>query len=170
MATTQKTVKPDSDRQLFLSREFDAPVDLVYSLWAEPGHMEKWFHPTDFTIEESFMDFRPEGRWRWTIRSRSGNDYTMAGVYREIVHNRRIVFSHAWLDENGEPKHETLITVRFEDLDGRTRLSFHQAEFESESARDSHEDGWQGVLQSLQEHLDEALHADHGPDQKRHTS
>lgn len=156
MANTQEIQTPDSasELELLLTREFDAPVALVYSMWTDPDHMKVWFHPTDFTIEDAFMDFRPEGRWRWTIRGQSGADHTMAGVYREIEENRRIVFTHAWLDENGAPKHETLITVTFEELEDRTRLRFHQMEFESVSARDSHEDGWLGVLQSLQEHLE----------------
>ena len=57
----------------------------------------------------------------------------LRGVYREIVEPERLVFTYAWEDAEGKPGHETLVTVTFEEFGGKTKLTFHQAVFESVS-------------------------------------
>lgn len=80
----------------------------------------------------------------------------MQGVYREIVEPERLVFTHAWEDKDGKPKHETLVTITFAEHDGKTKLTFHQAIFESIESRDSHGEGWSESLDRLEEYLAEA--------------
>jgi uncharacterized protein YndB with AHSA1/START domain len=77
------------------------------------------------------------------------------GVYREIVEPERLVFTHAWEDEEGKPGHQTLVTVTFAEQDGKTRLAFHQAVFESVADRDSHREGWTECLDRLEGYLGE---------------
>ncbi len=79
----------------------------------------------------------------------------MQGVYREIVEPDRIVFTFAWEDEKGEPGHETLVTVTFAEHDGKTKLTFHQAVFESIADRDSHREGWSECFDRLEAYLAE---------------
>ena len=79
----------------------------------------------------------------------------MRGVYREIVEPDRIVFTFAWEDEKGDPGHETLVTVTFAEHDGKTKLTFHQAVFESIAVRDSHREGWSECFDRLEAHLAE---------------
>jgi uncharacterized protein YndB with AHSA1/START domain len=55
--------------ELFISRTFAAPVALVYRLWSEPAHMQRWWGPKDFICRALEMDFRPGGRWRACIES-----------------------------------------------------------------------------------------------------
>lgn len=111
-----------------------------------PEHMVRWLGPKDFTAHSIRMDFRPGGAWSAVIRSPEGQDYPMGGVYREIVENARIVFTFRWTGE-GEP--ETLVTVGFEDLGGKTRLTFAQTPFDTVESRDSHADGWGECLDRL---------------------
>ncbi len=139
--------------ELTIVRELDAPRELVFRMWAEPEHLRRWFGPKNFTIVDAGMEFRPGGPWHSHIRAASGGDHRMGGVYKEIRRPERIVFTHAWTDADGEPGLETLVTVTFEDIGGRTRLTFHQAAFETMSARDSHEDGWCECLDRLTAHL-----------------
>ena len=91
------------------------------------------------------------------MRSRSpeGRDYAEFGVFREIVPMQRLVFTHAWEDANGKPGHETLVTVTFVEHDGKTRLDFRQAVFESIESRDGHEEGWSSAFELLVEYMAE---------------
>ena len=98
------------------------------------------------------MDLRPGGAWRACIRSADGTDYRMAGVYREVVEPERLVFTFTW-EEEGEPGHQTLVTVTFAEQDGKTRLTFHQATFEWVESRDLHRGGWSECFDRLDDYL-----------------
>ena len=76
----------------------------------------------------------------------------LGGTYREIVAHKLLVMTHAW-EENGKPGPETLVTVRFEDLRGRTKVTLEQTGFTSEASRDGHRGGWSESLDKLAEHL-----------------
>jgi uncharacterized protein YndB with AHSA1/START domain len=140
------------DRTLVLERVFDAPLSLMWQCWTEPQHLERWSAPRGFTIPCCEGDLRPGGKWRCQMRSPEGNTLWLGGVYREIVVNRRLVMTHAW-EEDGMPGRETLVTVRFEDLGGKTRVTLEQAGFDSAGARDGHLGGWSECFDLLAEHL-----------------
>ena len=146
-------------RELNLERVFDAPRDMVFRMWAEGEHMNKWSCPEGFTIPDSGGDFRPGGGWHAHMRGSDGSDHRLQGVYREIVPDERLVFTHAWLDDKGEPGPETVVTVTFadedEDEDGKTRMKFHQGIFSSPQSRDGHFGGWTESFDKLADYLKE---------------
>src|SRR5687768_11224970 len=131
-----------SGEELAITRIFDAPADLVFRLWSDPGHMARWSCPKDFTVTCNEGDVRPGGHWRMCMRSPEGRDYCLQGTYWEIIAPERMLFTHAWEDPEGKPRHETQVTVCFSEEDGKTRQIFRQAGFESEAERVSHEAGW----------------------------
>jgi len=149
--------KSEKPIELTITRLFNAPRDLIFRMWSEPEHMNRWFHPKDFAVPEATMDFRPGGAWSSRILRADGTSYRMAGSYLEIVTNERIVFTHAWIGDDGKPGHETVITVTFEDAGKGTSFTFHQAAFETEVKRDSHIEGWDEVLDSLTGYLSQQL-------------
>ncbi len=75
------------------------------------------------------------------------------GVYQEVVKPERLVFTYAFEDDAGRPIHQTVVTVSFADEGGRTKLTLHQAIFETVSARDDHVRGWTEALEHLVEYL-----------------
>jgi uncharacterized protein YndB with AHSA1/START domain len=80
----------------------------------------------------------------------------VGGVYREIVPNERLVFTHAWDGEDGRPGHETRVTVTLADAPGgKTKMTFRQAAFASKASRDGHEGGWGESFDRLAEYLDQ---------------
>jgi uncharacterized protein YndB with AHSA1/START domain len=79
----------------------------------------------------------------------------MQGVYREVIAPERLVFTFAWEDENGQPKHETLVTVTFTEQNKQTLMTFHQAIFESVESRNSHQSGWSECFDRLAAYLTE---------------
>lgn len=133
---------------LEICRILDAPRVLVFKAWTSAEHLARWWGPKDFSAPSLSMDFRPGGTYRHAIRSADGTDYWMRGVYREIVEPERIVFTFAWGEDAPEP--ETLVTVTFEEHDGKTRLTFRQEPFATIEERDSHASGWGECLDRLE--------------------
>ena len=120
-----------AERELVVTRIIDAPRTLVFKAWTEPEQVARWWGPQGFVTTYCDMDIRPGGAFRCCMRSPSGTDHWKRGVYREIVEPERIVFTFAWEDADGNPRHELLTTVTFTGLGARTRLTLHQAMFET---------------------------------------
>jgi uncharacterized protein YndB with AHSA1/START domain len=146
-----------TDRVLVIERIFDAPRSLVFKAWTEPQHLVRWYGPRGFTTPSYNMDLRPGGVWRACMLSPEGREYWVHGVFREIVEPERLVFTYAHEsgheNEVGTPGHETVVTVTFAADGDKTRLTLHQAIFESFAARDAHRGGWSGALDCLAEYL-----------------
>jgi uncharacterized protein YndB with AHSA1/START domain len=153
MSAQTAVTSKSADRELVITRVFDAPRRLVFKAWTEPEHMMRWRGPKGFTVSVLGHELRPGGAYRIHMRSPEGTDHWLRGVYREIVEPERLTFTWAWEDEHGKPRHETLVTVTFAELDGKTRLTLHQAVFESVTACDAHRASWSSSLERLADFL-----------------
>jgi uncharacterized protein YndB with AHSA1/START domain len=87
------------------------------------------------------------------MRSPEGTEHWKVGVYREIVEPERVVFTFAWEDANGQPRHELLTTVTFAEHGEKTQLTLRQAVFETTEGRDSHVTGWTSCLQRFADYM-----------------
>ncbi|MGH8307637.1 MAG: SRPBCC family protein [Gammaproteobacteria bacterium] len=146
-----------ADQELTITRVFDAPCSLVFKAWTEPEHIVQWSAPRGFTIPYSEGEVRSGSAWRSCMRKPDGTELWLGGIYREVVENKRLVFTHAWDDADGKRGHETVVTVSFEEHNGQTRLSLHQAFFMNVESRDGHRGGWNECLDRLAEYLPEIL-------------
>ncbi|HEY9539549.1 MAG TPA: SRPBCC domain-containing protein [Kiloniellaceae bacterium] len=136
--------KPE-DLVLVITRTLAAPRALVFKVWSQPEHLVRWWGPQGFTLPSCTMAFHPGGAFRCLMLSPEGTEHRMHGVYREIVPPEKISFTWTWVDEQGDPGPETLVTVTLEEAgtDGaHTKLTLHHAVFESVTARDAHGVGW----------------------------
>lgn len=131
-----------ADDELSIIRTIDAPVALVFRIWSEAEHMKHWLGPETFTCTSVELDFRPGGAWRACIESESMGALWMSGRYREIERDKRIVYTFAWEAHPDEQTIETLVTVSFEEENGKTVQTFHQTPFTKVESRDSHVEGW----------------------------
>jgi uncharacterized protein YndB with AHSA1/START domain len=138
-----------ADDELLITRTFDAPASLVFKMWTEPEHMKRWMGPNDFTCPDAHIDFRVGGAYRAMIRSAAHGENRFGGVYREIVENRRLVFTFAWDNDGPSAGVETLVTITFEERDGKTVQTFHQRPFLNVERRDSHIGGWTQAFDKL---------------------
>jgi uncharacterized protein YndB with AHSA1/START domain len=105
---------------------------------------------------------KPGDRWRIGLRGMTPGSDTVAeiwqgGVLKEFVPPERLVYTYAWEDRSavglpadGAP-HDTTITVRLEEHDGKTTMHFHQAFFATASERDGHNGGWSSSFERLAE-------------------
>src|SRR5205085_1918698 len=154
MPASDSAVGEAGQRELTITRTFDAPREVVFAAWTDAKQAAQWWGPQGFTTISCEMDARPGGAYRACMRSPEGTRHCRRGVYREIVPPERLVFTFAWEDAAENPGHETVITVTFADAGGgKTRLTLHQAMFESASARDAHQVGWSSCLERFAEYL-----------------
>jgi uncharacterized protein YndB with AHSA1/START domain len=144
------------DHELVVSRLIDASRRLVFQAWVEPEQAACWWGPQGFTTLSCEMDVRPGGAFRFAMRSPEGTVHTKCGVYREVVAPERLVFTYAWEDPAGNPGHKTLVTVTFAEKSGKTKLTLHQAIFETVTARDGHRTGWTSCLERFADYLAKA--------------
>jgi uncharacterized protein YndB with AHSA1/START domain len=153
MGAAMNLVTEPSDRVLVITRVFDAPRELVFKAWTQPEHMARWFGPAGFTSKVLKHDLRPGGAYRVHMIGPDG-DHWSQGLYREVVPPARLVMDFGWADANGNrTRPETTLTLLFEDVGGKTRLTLHQSVFESVTARDMHNEGWTSSLDCLAEYL-----------------
>jgi len=157
MAAGLNTGAPSADRVLVITRVFDAPRELVFKAWTQSDQLAHWFGPRGFTMTLCKMDLRPGGTYRFGMRTAEGTDHWLKGVYREIIEPEKLAFTSAWTDSEGNPtRPETVLTLSFEDANGKTRLTLHQAVFESVTACDMHRQGWSSSLDCLAEYVESA--------------
>jgi len=95
------------------------------------------------------IDFRPGGAYRAMIRSAEHGENWFGGVYREIEQDKRLVFTFAWDNDGPSAGAQTLVTITFEERDGKTVQTFHQRPFLNVERRDSHVGGWTQAFDKL---------------------
>lgn len=133
--------------ELVMKREIAAPRERVFAAWTDVRQSMNWWAPRDFTILSCEMDVRPGGTWRRSMRAPSGAVVTKHGVYREVVTPERLSFTYITESADGVIDPETLVTVSFADLGGRTRLTLRHSAFETDASRTGHEGGWASCLE-----------------------
>lgn len=145
--------RPAVPFELTMTRVFDAPRELVWKVWTDPEHAIHWWGPRWHSARHIEMDVRPGGKWRNCLRSaETGEDLWHHGVFKEVVPPERLVFTFAW-EAEGERGLETLVTATFIDENGKTRMKFHHAPFQSIEERDGHNGGWTSTFDRLDDVL-----------------
>jgi uncharacterized protein YndB with AHSA1/START domain len=121
--TATVDAKRPVNRELVITRIFDAPRSLVFKMWTDPTHMAQWWGPRGFTNPVCDMDVRPGGAIRIVMRGPGGVDYPMTGVFHEIVAPERLIFTTAVDDADGNRVLEAHNTVTFAEHGGKTTLT-----------------------------------------------
>jgi uncharacterized protein YndB with AHSA1/START domain len=118
--SNQLTVTTPSDREIVMTRVFDAPRDLVFEAHTSCEHMSRWWGPRKYEVASCEMDFRSGGRWRIVHRGPNGEEHGFRGEFREIVRPERIVWTFEY---EGMPGHVSVDTLTLEEHDGKTTLT-----------------------------------------------
>jgi uncharacterized protein YndB with AHSA1/START domain len=114
------TLTTPTDRELVLTRVFDAPSRLVFEALTRPELLKRWYGPAGWSLELCEIDLQVGGRWRFVIRKPDGKAVGQRGVYREVVPAERIVNTEAWEDWDAG---EMLVTTVLVERDGRTTFT-----------------------------------------------
>ena len=133
--TPPKTTESETDRQIIIIRQFDAPARVLFLAHSKPEHVMQWFGPVGWPLTTCDMDFRVGGRYHFAMTGpddESGPPF--GGEYLEIEPERRIVYTNGF-EAPGSPRFEVAIT--FEEAGGKTTLTMVTT-FESKAVRDQY--------------------------------
>ena len=117
--------KPPTERELTITRVFDAPRAVVFRAWTDAAQLAQWWGPKGFTNPVCEIDARVGGKLRIHMRGPDGSIYPMKGEFREIVPPERLAFTNIALDEAGSHILEGFTTVTFADDGGKTKMTLH---------------------------------------------
>ena len=144
-------------QELFITREFEAPRELVFRAHTDPDLYAQWLGPRGLTTTFEIFEPVSGGRWRFTQKDEAGNEYAFHGVNHEVKTPERLIgtFEYEGLPESG---HVILETIVFEGLpNGRSRIR-SQSVFQSVADRDGMiESGMEHGVNEGYERLDEIL-------------
>lgn len=147
------TVRRTSDREVVVTRTFDAPARLVFEAWSKAELFERWWVPRSMgmTLRSCHMDVRTGGTYRLEFGEDPANTFAFFGRYLEVVPNEKIVWTNEEGGDNG-----SVTTVTLEERDGRTHLVMSEL-YPSKEALDEAGTGAQDALHETFGQLDEVL-------------
>jgi uncharacterized protein YndB with AHSA1/START domain len=124
--TRSATVTLPTDEQILVTREFDAPTELVFRAWTTPELVRRWWHANRGEMTVCEIDLRPGGAWRYVMIADDGTEVGFHGVYRDVVPSERLVSTEIYeglpegvSDDDGA----TLNTVTFVESGGGTLVT-----------------------------------------------
>jgi uncharacterized protein YndB with AHSA1/START domain len=128
MKEKKEPVSATTDRELSITRLFNAAPETMWEVWTKPEHISQWWGPNGFTNTIHTMEVKVTGLWEFVMHGPDGVDYKNKNVFVEIVKPRKIVFDHV-----SEPWHRTTIT--FEKQGSKTLMTMHML-FETAAVKD----------------------------------
>ena len=148
-------VTTPTDREIVMTREFDAPRELVFQAHTSCEHVSRWWGPRKYEITNCEIDFRPGGKWRIVHRGPDGEEYAFRGEYREIVAPERIVWTFEF---EGFPGNVSVETMTLDEHDGKTTFTARSV-YDTVEQRDAMlgsgmEEGARETMERLDEYLE----------------
>jgi uncharacterized protein YndB with AHSA1/START domain len=149
------TVTLPADEQILITREFDAPKELVYKAWTTPGLVKRWWSGERGEVTLAEIDLRVGGSWRYVMTG-EGFEVAFHGEYQELIPNERIVSTEVF---EGMPDAASVNTLTLTETDGRTLLTV-LVQHSSKEHRDGHvNSGMEGGLQESLNALERVVHS-----------
>jgi uncharacterized protein YndB with AHSA1/START domain len=146
-----------TDRQVLISRVFDAPREQVFNAWIDPTELAEWYGPAEVEVprERINVDARVGGRWELTmVRRGDGREMSIGYEIIELVEGELLVMRSDPMPEAG--MHEgTLLRLEVADLEGKTRMTLTDGPYPS-GGRDHAEGGWNAAFDKLAARIEES--------------
>jgi uncharacterized protein YndB with AHSA1/START domain len=127
------TITTPTDREVVLTRVFDAPANLVFAALTQPAWLQRWYGPAGWSLVVCEIDLKVGGAWHFVVQRPDGKKIGQLGVYREIIDNKRIVNTESWEDWDAG---ETLVTTVLTEQNGKTTFQ-STILFPSQEVRDT---------------------------------
>jgi uncharacterized protein YndB with AHSA1/START domain/pimeloyl-ACP methyl ester carboxylesterase len=152
-STSSAKATTPSERDIVITRTFDAPRTVVFEAWTKAEHVAQWWDPGGTPLAVCEIDLRPNGAFRWVTRGPDGSEHSFAGTYRDISAPERLVFTTRMIPSGAE----SVGTLVFSEHAGKTTLTI-TIECRSRADRDALlkmrvDVGTVRTLDNLAEHL-----------------
>jgi uncharacterized protein YndB with AHSA1/START domain len=149
---SRTTVERRSERELVITRTFNAPAHIVFEAWTKPELLKRWWAPksTGLVLLSCEADVRVGGRYRFEFGHGASKPMAFFGRYIEVIPNARLVWTNEESDEGA------VTTVTFEEKGGKTLLVLHEL-YPSKEALDAAIAGMEGGMPETFAQLDELL-------------
>jgi uncharacterized protein YndB with AHSA1/START domain len=157
MATMSKSdlkITRVTDTELLITREFDAPRDLVFKAMTDPALVARWWGPRKYRTVVDTLDARPGGKWRMRNIGADGVEHAFRGEFREFVPSERIVWTFEY---EPLPGHISVETMTLTERDGRTLLTVRDQFSSKEDLTGMVDSGMESGARESYERLDEVL-------------
>ena len=153
------TLERKSERELVITRTFNAPARIVYDAWTKPELFRQWWVPKSFglTLLSCDLDVRVGGQYRLVFRHGESQSMAFFGKYLEVIPHSRLV----WTNEEGEDG-GPVTTATFEENGGKTLVVLHELYPSKESLDAAMASGEKCGMDETFEQLDELLVAHSG--------
>ena len=147
-----------SELEIVTTREFDAPIALVFDVFTKPEHVRNWFAPFECVVTECSIDLRVGGKYHIVFVTGDGTECSFRGTYLEVEPPTRTVAT--WLFE-GWPDADAVETVDLHETDGVTKVTMRLA-FSDRAGRDhmTKHDGQEDSFDKLEDYLRSLLDLD----------
>lgn len=161
MTTDTSSVTAEKQKTITIKRTFDLALATVWKAWSEPESLKKWWGPKEYTCPDCTIDFRVGGKFLASMQGEDGKKIWSTGTYKEIIPLKKIVNTDSFADSKGnivpaadykmpgDWALELLVTVKFEEVDGKTNLEMQHAGLPAEMSDDCMK-GWQSSLDKLE--------------------
>ncbi|ULG91247.1 SRPBCC domain-containing protein [Leptospira interrogans] len=148
--------------ELLITRIFNAPRETIFDAWTIPEQLMRWWGPKGFTCPICKIDFKVGGKYLFCMRSPEEQEFWSTGVYKEIVRPEKIVQTDNFADKDGNVvpasaygiqgnwPESILITLVFEDHQGKTKLILHHTGIPAGEIRDMTNASWNECLDKLE--------------------
>ena len=139
-----------SDTSLTIVRRIKATPETVFAALTRPEQIVQWWGPDPGPVLIAETDLRVGGRFRVEFWGQDDQHHKVSGVYREVVPNRKLVFSWAW---QSTPERESQVTIDLNPVTDGTMLTLTHEQFFDQKACDDHKVGWERSLDNLEKAL-----------------
>jgi uncharacterized protein YndB with AHSA1/START domain len=144
--------RPREKPALRLERRYRVAPEKLWRAWTDPQALKQWWgSDPGYSVSVAELDVRVGGRFRIVFGGPQGTEHECAGLYQEVLPNRKLVFTWSW--PNSTPERISVVTLVFKAAGGGTELDFRHEQFFDEAARDGHKQGWGEAFVKLEQFL-----------------
>jgi uncharacterized protein YndB with AHSA1/START domain len=149
-------------KDLVITRTFNAPQSLVWQAWSQPEHFKKWWGPKEFTCPDAEIDFRVGGKFLASMMDDKGKKIWSTGTYKEIDPKTKIIFSDCFANEKGDivsgeeygmkgMPMEMEVTVMLKEDGGKTEMTIIHKGIPAGEHQQGANVGWNSSIDKMQE-------------------
>jgi uncharacterized protein YndB with AHSA1/START domain len=151
--------------ELVIERFFKAPREIVWKAWTDPQYLMQWWGPKDFTAPFCKNELKVGGKYHYCMRSKEGQNFWIAGVFKEYSPFNRLVYTDSFADDKGNivpasyySMHESIplimeVRIEFENVDGKTKMTLYHTGLTSGEMKEMTRTGWSESFDKLDDFI-----------------